>query len=96
MKITGKKCRIGDFDVALAGDAGEFVRARRQIPPAHQYWFRVSHDRKRAEVDPSILYGDVSTGKPEGHEWRFVDEAREAADGFLRQERRDKGAPTAS
>jgi hypothetical protein len=79
------KRSIGDFDVAW-GENGIFIGARLKNSPKHQYWFRVSQGR--LHVDPSILFGDVSTGEPDGDKWRFVDAAREAAEEYLRHESR--------
>jgi hypothetical protein len=84
------KRSIGDFDVNWT-ENGLFIEARRRDAPNHQYYFRISEDRRPHPV-PSALYGDVSTGAPQEDEWRFINAALEAAEEFLRLEH-DEGPP---
>jgi hypothetical protein len=89
--LPAMKRSVGDFDVKWT-ENGLFIEARRRDAPKHQYYFRVSEDRRPHPV-PSALYGDVSTGALQEDEWRFINAALEAAEEFLRLEP-GGGAPT--
>jgi hypothetical protein len=82
------KRSIGDFEVDWA-ESGVFIGARRKDPPKHQYYFRVSEGRPH--FDPSLSYEDTLAGGPKVD---FREEAREAAEEFLRLEQGGR-APTA-